>query len=63
MKDVGVNLYSIRNLIKTEEEFLETAKKLKEMGYSYMQYSGGPFEVDRIKRVSEETDMPIVLRT
>jgi len=61
MKEVGLNLYSIRNLIKTEEEFLETAKKLKEMGYSYMQYSGGPFEVDRIKRVSEETGMPICL--
>ena len=61
MKEVGLNLFSIRNLIKTDEEFLETAKKLKEMGYSYMQYSGAPLEVDRIKRVSEETGMPICL--
>ena len=29
----GLNLHSIRNLIKTEEVFLETAQKLKEMGY------------------------------
>ena len=61
MKEVGINLFSVRNLIKTEEEFLETAKKLKEMGYSYMQYSGGPYDVERIKRVSEQTGMPICL--
>ena len=57
----GLNLHSIRNLIKTEEVFLETAQKLKEMGYSYLQYSGAPLEPKRIKRVSEATGLPIVL--
>ncbi len=57
----GLNLHSIRNLIKTEESFLETAQKLKEMGYSYLQYSGAPLEPERIKRVSDATGLPIVL--
>ncbi len=57
----GLNLYSIRNLIDTEENFLATAKKLREMGYSYLQYSGAPYEPARIKRVSEATGLPICL--
>ena len=36
---LGLNLFSIRNYLDTEEHFLEVAKKLKEMGYSYMQFS------------------------
>ncbi|MBR6709686.1 MAG: sugar phosphate isomerase/epimerase [Clostridia bacterium] len=58
---VGLNLYSIRNLIDTEEKFLETAKQLKEMGYAYMQYSGGKFDADMILRVSEAADIPVHL--
>lgn len=57
----GINLYSIKNLIKGEENFLATAKKLKEMGYEYMQYSGGPFDPEMIARVSKESGMPVVL--
>lgn len=57
----GINLFSVRNLIKTEEEFLSTAKSLKEMGYSYMQYSGAPYDAERIKRVSEQAGMPVCL--
>ena len=32
--EAGLNLYSIRNLIETEEAFLDTAHKLREMGYT-----------------------------
>lgn len=59
--EAGLNLYSIRNLIKTEEDFLDTAKKLKEMGYTYIQYSGGPYDPEMIKRVSEASGLPVVL--
>ncbi|MBR2646230.1 MAG: sugar phosphate isomerase/epimerase [Clostridia bacterium] len=61
MKEIGLNLYSIRNLIATEEDYLATTKKLKEMGYSYFQYSGAPFDPQRIKRVCEETGTSIRL--
>ena len=40
----GLNLYSLRKSIGTEEDFLATAEKLKEMGYSYLQYSGAAFD-------------------
>lgn len=61
MKDFGLNLYSIRNLISTEEDFLNTALTLKKMGYSSLQYSGAAFEPERIKRVVDATGMPVVL--
>lgn len=57
----GLNLFSIRNYLDTEEHFLEAALKLKEMGYSYIQYSGGAFDPDRIARVSAQSGLPVVL--
>lgn len=57
----GLNLFSIRNLLDTEENFLATALKLKEMGYSYAQFSGMPFDADMIARVSAAAELPIVL--
>ena len=57
----GLNLYSIRNLISTEEDFLATAKRLREMGYSYLQFSGAPYDAEMIRRVSEASGLPVVL--
>ena len=57
----GINLFTLRNAIKTEEEFLATAIRLREMGYSYVQFSGAPFDADMIKRVSDESGLPVVL--
>lgn len=59
--EAGLNLFSIRNYLETEESFLDAAEKLKEMGYSYLQYSGAAFDPDRIKRVSEASGLPVVL--
>ena len=61
MMKVGLNLYSIRNLIATEEDFLATAHKLREMGYDYLQYSGGEYDPARIARVSKEAGLPVYL--
>jgi len=57
--NAGLNLFSIRNLIKTEESFLDTAIKLREMGYTCMQYSGGEFNPEMIKRVTETAQLPV----
>lgn len=57
----GLNLFSIKNLLGTEADFLSTAQKLKEMGYSYLQFSGMEFNADLIKRVSDAVELPIVL--
>ena len=61
MMQAGLNLYSIRNYLDTEENFLQAALQLKQMGYAFMQYSGGAFDANRIARVSREADMPVVL--
>ena len=57
----GLNLFSIKNLLDTEENFLATAYKLKEMGYSYIQFSGAPYDSDMIARVSSASQLPVVL--
>ena len=57
----GLNLYSIRNLLDTEANFLSTAYKLREMGYSYIQFSGAPYDADMIARVSAAAELPVVL--
>lgn len=57
----GLNIYSIRKNIATEEDFLATAHKLKEMGYSYLQFSGAPFNPQLIRRMTQETGLPVYL--
>ena len=57
----GLNLYSIRNYLDSEQHFLEAVLQLKEQGYAYMQFSGGVFDPAMIKRVSENAEMPVVL--
>lgn len=59
--NAGINLFSLRTLISTEADFLSTAERLRDMGYSYLQYSGAEFVPDRIKRVSEGTGLPVTL--
>lgn len=58
---IGLNLFSIRNYLDSEEHFLEAMKKLREMGYSYVQFSGAVFDAPMIKRVSESSGLPVVL--
>lgn len=57
----GLNLYSIRNLISNEADFADTAVKLRDMGYSFVQYSGGPYDPEMIKRVSDAAGLPVVI--
>ena len=59
--EFGINLFSLRGLIGDEKGFSDTVGKLKAMGYSYLQYSGGPYDADMIARVSREHGMPVVL--
>ena len=58
---VGLNLYSIRNLLGTEEDFLATAYKLREMGYDYLQVSGVKYDAEMIARVSKTAGLPVYL--
>ena len=57
----GLNLFSIGRLIRTEPEFLQRAEQLKEMGYSFLQYSGAPYDPARIQRMERVVGLPVVL--
>ncbi len=57
----GLNLYSLRKLMQTEKEFLSVMQKLKKIGYDYVQFSGVFFAPDVIRRVSEQSGLPVVL--
>ncbi|MBQ8882489.1 MAG: sugar phosphate isomerase/epimerase [Clostridia bacterium] len=58
----GLNLFSLRNFVSAGEEvFTETLIKLKNMGYEYMQYSGGPIDADMLARVSKNSGLPFIL--
>ena len=59
--EAGLNLFSLRTLLQSEEGFLDTAARLRDMGYSYLQFSGCPYDAGMIERVSKQTGMPIVL--
>ncbi len=61
MKEIGLNLFSIRNLIQTEEGFKKTLIALKEGGYTYIQLSGCPLDYTVVKRITDEVGMPIKL--
>ena len=59
--EVGLNLFSIRNLIMNEKDFRENLNKVKDMGYRYVQYSGGPYDPEMINRVTKEVGLPVCL--
>lgn len=58
---LGLNLFSIRNYLESEEKFTDVLQKLKDMGYTYVQFSGAPFNAPMIKRAIEKTGMKVVL--
>lgn len=58
---IGLNLFSIRNKIQSEQDLLFCLQRLKQNGYKYVQYSGAPFDVERLERVIKESGVPIVL--
>lgn len=57
----GLNLYSIRSLIQTKEDYINTSLKLRDMGFSYVQYSGAPLDVDKIQATKTVSGLDVVL--
>ena len=58
---IGVNLFSIRNLIQTEDELIKTILLLKKNGCDFVQFSGSPVPLVSLKDVVKKTGVPIVL--
>lgn len=57
----GLNLYSLRDRIETEEGLEQVCAALGRMGYSFLQFSGSPLPLETVRRVSERTGMPFNL--
>ena len=61
MDRFGINLYSVRDLIKTEDGLKKTVGALIDAGYTYFQFSGAEFDADMIARVKNDCGAPFVL--
>lgn len=59
---LGAQLFSLRDFLKTPEDMKETFRKVKEIGYENVQFSGAPTtDPDAIREASETAGLPIVL--
>ena len=57
----GLNLYSIRNKIQTEKDFLNTIKTLKKNGCAYIQFSGSPLPLNVVSKCIKKVKIDLVL--
>ncbi len=60
MKDLKISaqLYTVRKHTQTPEDFLDTLKKIKGIGYESFQYSGaGPLDSGFVKKCMDETGL------
>ena len=58
---VGLNLYSLRDLVQTQKGFAEVLQKVEQMGYSYIQLSGVPLSPQVIAQESNKAGLPVYL--
>ena len=57
-KKVGLQLFSLRQFLRTEPEMRETLKKVRAMGYENVQVSGfGRVEPESLKAILEENEL------
>lgn len=60
-KNIGAQFYTIRNTCQTIEEFDESCKKVKDIGYKVVQLSGiGPFKAEDVKKIVDKYDLEVV---
>lgn len=57
----GINLFSLRKFLSCEADYIKTVLRLRDMGYSYFQFSGAPYDADMIARAGAESGLPTVL--
>ena len=60
-KRIGAQLYTIRDFMKTIEDFDASCKKIKGMGYKIVQISGTPLEAKPMKEVLDKYDLKCVV--
>ena len=60
---LGAQLYTLREFMKTPEDFYRTMQKVAEIGYKYVQVSGARADVnaDVIKKASDDTGLKVII--
>lgn len=62
MLKLGAQLYTIRDFMKTEEDFKKSMAKIAEIGYRYVQVSGvGPIGAKAIADITKENGLTVIL--
>ena len=56
MKEVGLQIYTVRDFTKTPEALAETMKKIREIGYTSIQTAGSPKTVEEAKAYKAAAD-------
>jgi len=61
MKEIGLQLFSVRDHFQSEDEIYATLPKIKEMGYSYVQFSGAYdcISAENLAKASKNADLPV----
>jgi len=60
-KRIGAQYYTIRNFIKTIEDFDSSCKKIKDMGYKIVQISGTNLPAEPMKEILDKYELECVL--
>lgn len=56
MKELGLQIYTVRDFTKTPEEMAETMKKIRDIGYTSIQTAGAPTTIDEAKQYKAAAD-------
>ena len=59
-RQIGAQYYTLRNFAKTIEDFEETCRKVKEIGYKLVQISGTPLGAAEMKEVLDKYGLKVV---
>ena len=58
---LGVNLFSVRKFLRSEEDVRKTFHRIREIGYDVVQLSGAaPLPAETVREISRENGLPIV---
>ncbi len=59
---LGAQLYTIRDFMKTEEDFARSMEKIAKIGYKYVQVSGtGPISPECIAKATSDNGLKVIL--
>lgn len=59
-RKIGAQYYTLRDFAKTIEDFDETCRKVKEIGYKLVQISGTPLGATEMREVLDKYDLKVV---